>query len=200
LDITIKSVFALETLFFYENKKKNKEDTLIFKELQINQEIRAKEVRLLDNDKKMLGVVTLEAAQKMADSKSLDLVLISPTASPVVCQIMDYAKFRYERIKQEKEERKKQTTIELKELWLSAVIDIGDLKTKAKKAREFIENGDRVRLTIRMKGRQLAHPEKSYEIMDEFFKMVSDIASIEKAPLREARTVAMIIAPIKKIK
>lgn len=148
----------------------------------------------------MLGVVTLEAAQRMADSKSLDLVLISPTATPVVCKIMDYAKFRYERIKQEKEERKKQTNIELKELWLSAVIDIGDLKTKAKKAREFIENGDRVRLTIRMKGRQLAHPEKSYEIMNEFLEMVSDIAQVEKAPLREARTVAMIIAPIKKTK
>jgi len=90
--------------------------------------------------------------------------------------------------------------IELKELWLSAVIDIGDLKTKAKKAREFIENGDRVRLSIRMKGRQLAHPELSMDVMKNFYEMVSDIAQIEKPPIREARTVAMIIAPAKKTK
>jgi len=180
--------------------KENKEDKLIFKELAKNYEIHSKEVRLIDSEGNMLGIFTLAEAQKRANEKGLDLVEISPTATPVVCKIMDYAKYKYERIKQEREERKKQVSIELKELWLSAVIDIGDLKTKAKKAREFIENGDRVRLSIRMKGRQLAHPELSMDVMKNFYEMVSDIAQIEKPPIREARTVAMIIAPAKKTK
>lgn len=143
----------------------------------------------------MLGVFSYDAAQRMADEKNLDLVLISPTANPVVCKIMDYAKFRYERIKAEKEEKNRQTNVELKELWLSAVIDIGDLKTKAKKAREIIELGDRLRLSIRMKGRQLAHPELSVDIMKKFLEMVSDIALVERAPTREARSISMIIVP-----
>lgn len=148
----------------------------------------------------MVGIVPLAQAQRVAEGKNLDLVLISPTANPPVCKIMDYAKYRYDKKKQEREDRKKQAIVEMKELWLSAVIDIGDLKTKARKAREFIEDGSRVRLSIRMKGRQLAHPELSMEVMNDFFEMVKDIAQIERAPSREGRTIAMIIAPIKKAK
>jgi translation initiation factor IF-3 len=146
----------------------------------------------------MIGILSVNEAQKIAYEKHLDLVLIAPTANPPVCKIMDYAKYRYEKKKQEREERKKQATVELKELWLSAVIDVGDLKTKARKAREFIEDGNKVRLSIRMRGRQLAHPERSVEVMENFFELVQDVAQIEKEPNREGRTIAMTIAPIKK--
>ena len=168
------------------------------KELEINEEIRVKEVRLIDVDGTMIGIVSINEARKIAYDKHLDLVLIAPTANPPVCKIMDYAKYRYEKRKQAREERKKQATVEQKELWLSAVIDVGDLKTKARKAREFIEDGNKVRLSIRMKGRQLAHPERSMEVMDNFFELVQDIAQKEKEPTREGRTIAMTIAPIKK--
>lgn len=181
--------------FFYGKKIRR---TSTFKELQINEEIRVKEVRLIDADGTMIGIVSVNEARKIAYDKHLDLVLIAPTANPPVCKIMDYAKYRYEKRKQAREERKKQATVEQKELWLSAVIDVGDLKTKARKAREFIEDGNKVRLSIRMKGRQLAHPERSMEVMDNFFELVQDIAQKEKEPIREGRTIAMTIAPIKK--
>jgi translation initiation factor IF-3 len=176
----------------------NKEDSNIFKELQINYEIRAREVRLIDQEGKQLGVVSTIKALGIADEKGLDLVMISPQAEPPVCKLLDYNKYRFDLIKKEKEDKRNRKNVELKDIWLSATIDVGDLDVKAKKAREFIEDGDKVRLSIKMKGRQQAHPDISVGVMNDFFKRVEDIAVMEKKPLQEGRNITMVIMPIKK--
>lgn len=137
-------------------------------------------------------------ALRLAEEKDLDLVLISPTAKPPVCKIMDYGKFKYETVKKEKENRKNQKIVELKEVWLSATIDIGDLNTKARTAQKFLEDGDRVRVSIRLRGRQMARPELSVQVMDDFYELVKDYGLMEKRPLLEGRTIAMTLNPIVK--
>ena len=154
-------------LIFYQ------EDTLI-KELLINSDIREKEVRLLDADGTQLGIMSSREANAIADEKNLDLVLISPTAKPPVCKIMDYGKYRYETTKREKENKKNQKVVEVKEVWLSATIDVGDLNTKAKQANKFISDGNRVRVSIRLKGRQQARPELALKVMTDFFDLVKE--------------------------
>jgi|BioPla2DNA2_1021312.scaffolds.fasta_scaffold00046_26 translation initiation factor IF-3 len=146
----------------------------------------------------MLGIFNVDYALNKAYEQNLDLVLISPTANPPVAKIMDYKKYRYDQIKKDKEERRKQAqaSVQLRDIWLSATIDVGDLKTKAKKGREFIENGDKVRASIRMRGRQLAHPEAGFEVMNDFFDILSDIAEIESAPVQQGRSIYMVLAPI----
>ncbi len=173
-------------------------DTHIFKELQINSEIRDREVRLIDDKGVQMGIMPTAQAQRIADERELDLVKISPQATPPVCKLLDYPKYRFDLIKREKEERKNHKSIELKDIWLSATIDVGDMKTKAKKAREFVEEGNKVRLSIRMKGRQQAHPEISMQVMDDFFELLKDVAQIEKKPLHEGRNITMVIAPLAK--
>lgn len=164
----------------------------------INGQIREREVRVLDNDGTQLGIMSSNQANELAEQKGLDLVLISPTAKPPVCKIMNYGKFKYETIKKEKENKKNQKVVELKEVWLSATIDVGDLNTKAKQATKFIQNGDRVRVSIRLRGRQMARPEIAMKVMDDFFVMLQDIAQIEKKPLMEGKSIAMTLAPIAK--
>lgn len=170
----------------------------IFKELSINSDIREKEVRLISESGEQLGVMSTAAAQRLADVKDRDLVMISPTANPPVCKIMDYNKYRFDQIKKEKEDKKNRSVVELKEMRLSAVIDIGDLKTKAKKVREFLTDGNKVKVSIMMRGRQQAHPEISMGIMDSFFEEVKDLGIIEKRPNQEGRIINMVLAPIKK--
>lgn len=178
-------------LFFYQ------EDTLI-KELLINSDIREKEVRLLDTDGTQLGIMSSREANAIADEKNLDLVLISPTAKPPVCKIMDYGKYRYETTKREKENKKNQKVVEVKEVWLSATIDVGDLNTKAKQANKFISDGNRVRVSIRLKGRQQARPELALKVMTDFFDLVKENAQMDKPPTTEGRVVAMLLIPIAK--
>lgn len=146
----------------------------------------------------MLGIVSIAKARSEAANQFLDLVLISPSANPPVAKIMDYNKYRYDQTKRLKEERRKQAlaSVELRDIWLSATIDIGDLNTKARKAREFIENGDKVRASIRMRGRQLAHPEVGIEVMHNFFEILSDIAEIESNPIKQGRSIYMVLGPI----
>ncbi|MEG1964359.1 MAG: translation initiation factor IF-3 [Clostridia bacterium] len=167
---------------------------------QINDQIRDKEVRLIGQDGAQLGIVSGLEAQKLADNANLDLVKISPQAKPPVCKIMDYGKFRYEAIKKAKEAKKNQKVVEMKEIWLSATIDTNDLHTKAKAAQKFIEQGNRVRASIRLKGRQMAYPDLAVKIMEQFFEILKDIAQIEKKPSQEAKTIAMILVPITTIK
>lgn len=128
----------------------------------------------------------------------MDLVLISPTAKPPVCKIMDYGKFRYESIKREKELKKNQKIVEIKEVWLSATIDVGDLQTKAKLARKFLENGDKVKVGLRMRGRQQARPELAIKVMLEFNELLKDICTLDKQPVVEGRNIIMFMLPIKK--
>ena len=179
--------------------QKGREEILI-KELWINNQIREKEVRLLGADGEQIGIMSSFEANNIADEQNLDLVLISPTAKPPVCKLMDYGKYKYETTKREKENRKtqKEKIVELKEVWLSASIDVGDLNTKAKTARKFLESGDRVRASIRLKGRLITRPELAVGVMDDFFDLLKDVSTMEKRPVLEGRTVAMILNPIVK--
>ena len=154
------------------------------------------EVRLIDMDGSMVGVVSTAQAQRMADERNLDLVLFSPQAVPPVCKILDYGKYRYDQIKKDKQAQKNSKGTEIKEVQLSQTIDIGDLKTKAKQTKAFIQDKNKVKVTIRMKGRQNAHPELSIEMMAKFFDMVSDVAVKEKEPVLEGRNVTMMLGPI----
>jgi translation initiation factor IF-3 len=161
----------------------------------LNEQIRDREVRLIDSDGAQLGIVTSKEAQKIADEKKLDLVKISPTAKPPVCKIMDYSKFKFDQSKKEKEARKKQKTIDIKELRLSPNIDVHDVNVKIKKAQEFLQHGDKVKITIRFRGRELGHTDVAYGIMHDFAQQISDYGIVEKPPKMEAKTMAMFLAP-----
>ena len=173
------------------------EDTTI-KDMLINGQIRERSVRVLDQDGTQLGIMSSNEANDLAEQKNLDLVLISPTAKPPVCKIMNYGKFKYETVKREKENKKNQRVVELKEVWLSATIDVGDLNTKAKQANKFLTNGDRVRVSIRLRGRQMARPELAMKVMEDFFDILKEIAQMEKTPVLEGKSIAMTLAPIAK--
>lgn len=200
--LVVRSALALLFLQLYNVRTyvytyiKEQEDTNIFKDLLINSAIKSPEVRLIDMDGSMVGVVSLAQAQRMADERNLDLVLFSPQAVPPVCKILDYGKYRYDQVKKDKQAQKNSKGTEVKEIQLSQTIDIGDLKTKAKHTRAFIEDKNKVKVTIRMRGRQNAHPELSVEMMAKFFEMVSDVAIKEKEPVLEGRNVTMMLGPI----
>lgn len=131
----------------------------------------------------------------MAYDKDLDLVKISPNANPPVCKIMDYGKYKFEQLKKQKEARKNQKTVELKEIWLSMTIDVGDLNVKARQASKFLAAGNKVKVSIRMRGRQNAHSDLGVEVMNRFYAMLENEAIIEKKPLQEGRSILMILAP-----
>ena len=161
----------------------------------INEQIRDKEVRLIDADGTQMGIVAGRDAQRFADEKKLDLVKISPTAKPPVCKIMDYSKHRFEQSKKEKEARKKQRTIEVKELRLSPNIDKHDIAVKLKKALQFLKEGDKVKVAVRFRGRELGRTEVAYGILNDFAANVAEVGNIEKPPKMEGRSMAMFLAP-----
>ena len=161
----------------------------------INEQIRDREVRLIDTDGAQLGVVPGRDAQKLADEKRLDLVKISPTAKPPVCKIMDYSKFRFEQSKKEKEARKKQRTIDIKEIRLSPNIDKHDVDVKVRKAIGFLKGGDKVKITIRFRGRELGRTEVAHVIFNDLTQRLSEYGNVEKPPKMEARTMAMFMSP-----
>ncbi|MCL1935542.1 MAG: translation initiation factor IF-3 [Defluviitaleaceae bacterium] len=161
----------------------------------INDQIRDKEVRLIDENGTQMGIVSNKEAQDLALSKRLDLVKISPTAKPPVCKIMDYSKHRFDQQKKEKEARKKQKTATIKELRLSPNIDTHDINVKIKKAKEFLKNGDKVKISIRFKGREIGYSDNSLEIFDMFVKSVEEYGNIEKPPKKEARMMSMFLSP-----
>ena len=162
-------------------------------ELFINEQIRDKEVRVVGEGGEQLGIMSSRDAQKLADEAGLDLVKIAPTAKPPVCKIVDYGKFKYEQTRKEKEARKKQKVIEIKEIRLSPNIDTNDLNTKMNAARKFLSKGDKVKITLRFRGREMAHMNSSKHILDDFAEALSDIASIEKAPKVEGRSMTMFL-------
>ena len=160
----------------------------------INEEIRDPQVRLIDENGGQLGIVDIRTAQKMADERELDLVKIAPNSDPPVCKFMDYGKYRFEMSKREKEQRKNQKIIELKEIRLSATIDVRDMEIKAKQCVKFLAEGDKVKVSIRFRGRQITHNEIGAEVMTRFFEMVTDSAIKEKMPKMEGRTMFMILS------
>jgi translation initiation factor IF-3 len=159
----------------------------------INEQIRDKEVRLVGEDGEQLGVMPVADAQKIADDAGLDLVKIAPTAKPPVCKTVDYGKYRYEQIRRDKEAKKKQRIIEVKEIRMSPNIDTNDLNTKKNAARKFLTKGDKVKVTMRFRGREMAHMYASKHILDEFAEALSDIAVIEKPAKVEGRSMAMFL-------
>ena len=160
----------------------------------INEQIRDKEVRLIGADGEQLGIVSSKEAQKLADEAGLDLVKIAPTAKPPVCKIIDYGKYRYEQARKEKEAKKKQKTVELKEIRLSPNIDTNDLNTKINSAKKFIEKGNKVKVSLRFRGREMAHMNQSKYILDDFAEALADVAVVEKAPKVEGRSIGMVLA------
>lgn len=161
----------------------------------INEQIRDREVRLIDTDGAQLGIIDGREAQRMADEKRLDLVKISPTAKPPVCKIMDYSKFRFEQSKKEKEARKKQQRVDIKEIRLSPNIDTHDINVKVRKATDFLKSGDKVKITIRFRGRELGRTEIAHGIFNELTQKLSEYGNVEKPPKMEARTMSMFMAP-----
>ena len=160
----------------------------------INEQIRDREIRLIGENGEQLGIMPTREAQAMADAAGLDLVKINPKAQPPVCKIIDYGKFRYEQTRREKEARKKQKTVEVKEVRMSPNIDSNDLNTKVAAARKFIEKGNKVKVSIRFRGREMAHTAASRPMMEDFAAQLSDIAVVEKPPRMEGRFMTMFLA------
>ena len=154
----------------------------------INEQIRDKEVRLIGSDGEQLGIMSAKEAMFKAQEAGLDLVKIAPQAKPPVCKIIDYGKYRYELARKEKEAKKKQKTIDVKEVRLSPNIDTNDLKTKVNAARKFIEKGNKVKVTLRFRGREMAHVQSSKQILDVFSERMADVAVVDKAPKMEGRS------------
>ena len=160
----------------------------------INEQIRDKEVRLVGADGEQLGIVSSKEAQKIADEAGLDLVKIAPNAKPPVCKVIDYGKYRYEMARKEKDAKKKQKTVELKEIRLSPNIEANDLKTKVNAAKKFLAKGNKVKITLRFRGREMAHMNSSKHILDDFAESLADVAVVEKAPKIEGRSIGMVLA------
>ena len=166
-------------------------------EHQINEEIRDKEVRLISNDGEQLGIVAIQKAQEIAVEKGMDLVKIAPQAKPPVCKIMDYGKFRFEQDKREKEARKNQRVVEIKEIRLTPNIDIGDLNTKVKNACRFLKDGDKVKVSVRFRGREVTHSSLGQDLLHRFAELCSECSTVEKQPKLEGRQMLMFLAPAK---
>lgn len=163
-------------------------------ELMINEQIRDKEVRLIGENGEMIGVMSSKEAYKLAMDAELDLIKIAPTAQPPVCKIADYGKYKYEQMRKEKEAKKKQKTVEIKEVRLSPNIESNDLNTKIGAARKFLEKGDKVKVTLRFRGREMAHMTSSKHILDDFAEQLTDCSVVEKPAKVEGRSISMILA------
>lgn len=168
------------------------------KELMINEEITAKSVRLIGADGEQLGILDTAKAQELADDKELDLVLMSPTADPPVCKIMDYGKYRFDQLKKEKENRKNQRIVDTKEIKMTPSIDTHDFETKMNHGRKFLESGDKLKVTIRFRGREINHSSLGIQLLERVTEALSGIGNVEKKPKLEGRTMFMIVAPIEK--
>lgn len=163
----------------------------------MNGEIRDREIRVISETGEMLGVMSPREAIRLAEEADLDLVKISPNAVPPVCKIMDYGKFKFEQAKKEKENRRNQKVVEIKEVQLSMTIDVGDLNVKAKQATRFLNDGNKVKVSIRLRGRQMAHANLGRDVMNNFFEGLKEIAVVEKPINMEGRNIIMILAPKK---
>ena len=160
----------------------------------INEQIRDKEVRLIGENGEQLGIMSAREAYRIAQEAELDLVKIAPTAKPPVCKIIDYGKYKYEQARKEKEAKKKQKTVEVKEVRLSPNIDTNDLNTKINNAKKFISKGNKVKVTLRFRGREMAHVQQSKHILDDFAETLADVAVVEKPAKMEGRAMSMVLA------
>ncbi|MBR2418763.1 MAG: translation initiation factor IF-3 [Clostridia bacterium] len=168
---------------------------IAIKEMQINEEIRDKEIRVIMNDGEALGIMSADEALKIAEEKDLDLVKIAPQAVPPVCKIMDYGKYRFEQTKREKEAKKNQHVVEIKEVRLSLGIDTHDFETKVNHAKRFLTSGNKVKVSIRFRGREMAHTENGLVIMKQFSEACEEFGNVEKAAKLEGKSMMMFLAP-----
>ena len=164
---------------------------------QLNEEIRDKELRLIGSEGEQLGIMSADEALKIADEQGLDLVKISPQAVPPVCKLMDYGKFRFEQGKREKEARKNQHVVEIKEIRMSPGIDTGDFNVKLKNAHKFLADGNRVKVSVRFRGREMAHTEIGKKLLDEFAEQCAEVSSVDKGAKLEGRNMSMFLSPKK---
>ena len=162
---------------------------------QLNEDIRDKELRLIGSGGEQLGIMSAEEALRIADEKGLDLVKISPQANPPVCKLMDYGKFRFEQGKREKEARKNQHVVEIKEIRMSPGIDIGDFNVKLKNAQKFLTEGNRVKVSVRFRGREMAHTSIGRDLLERFAEQCAEIANLDKAPKLEGRMMSIFLSP-----
>lgn len=167
------------------------------KEMQINEEIRDREIRVVTDDGEQLGIMSSKEALKVAEQRNKDLVKIAPNAAPPVCKIMDYGKYKFEQSKREKEAKKNQRVIEIKEIRLSLNIDKHDFDTKVNHAKKFLKAGNKVKVSIRFRGREMAHPENGLVIMSDFSEACEELGSVEKPAKLEGRSMQMFIVPTK---
>jgi translation initiation factor IF-3 len=167
---------------------------------RVNNRIRAREVLLIDEEGTRVGVISLREALALAEERGLDLVEVAPNAVPPVCRILDYGKFRYEQTKKEREARKHQKQAELKEVRLKPKTDDHDLEIKAKQARKFLLAGDKVKFTVRFRGREMAHPDIGREMLEQIAEELRDVATVEQRPLMEGRALSLLLAPSAKAK
>ena len=166
-------------------------------EVAINEQIRDKEIRLIGEHGEQLGIMSAKEAYFKAQDAGLDLIKIAPTAKPPVCKIADYGKYKYEQLRREKEAKKRQKEIEVKELRLSPNIDDNDLNTKANQAKKVLSKGDKLKVSLRFRGREMAHVGSNSQVLDKFIELVADVGVIEKAPKLEGRNMSVTIAPKK---
>ena len=164
-------------------------------DLMINEEIRDREVRLIDENGEQLGVMPTQKAMELAEERGLDLAKIQPTAKPPVCKLMDYDKYRYEQSRRERENRKNQRVVAIKEVQLSATIEENDVLTKAKMAQKFLQGGDKVKVSIRFRGRQITHSEIGMKVMQDFAERCAEVSTVERRPLMDGRHMIMVLAP-----
>ena len=164
---------------------------------QLNEEIRDKELRLIGNEGEQLGIMSADEALKIADERGLDLVKISPQAVPPVCKLMDYGKYRFEQGKREKEARKNQHVVEIKEIRMSPGIDTGDFNVKLKNAQKFLADGNRVKVSVRFRGREMAHTDIGKKLLDKFAEQCAEVSSVDKGAKLEGRNMSMFLSPKK---
>ncbi len=169
----------------------------VISDLMINEQIRDREVRVIGQDGEQLGIMSAKEAYLMARDADLDLVKIAPTAKPPVCKIINYGKYRYEQARKEKEARKKQRTIDIKEIRLSPNIDRNDLNTKANQARKFLAKGEKVKVTLRFRGREMAHRDVGREVLNSFYESLEDVAVIDREAKMEGKSMIMFLTAAK---
>ena len=162
---------------------------------QLNEEITDKEIRLIGENGEQLGIVSGEEALRTAEEQGLDLVKISPQATPPVCKLMNYGKYRFEQSKREKEARKNQHVVEIKEVRMSPGIDVGDFNTKLKNAQKFIADGNRVKVSVRFRGREMAHTDIGRDLLVRFAESVAEVANLDKEPKMEGRSMSIFLSP-----
>lgn len=162
---------------------------------QLNKDIRDSEIRLIGSTGEQLGIMSAAQAQRIADEQGLDLVKISPQATPPVCKLMDYGKFRFEQGKREKEAKKNQHVVEIKEIRMSPGIDVGDFNTKLKNAQKFLADGNRVKVSVRFRGREMAHTDIGKDLLVRFAEQCAEVATLDKEPKLEGRSMSIFLSP-----